>query len=43
MTDRSSLLDEVRRGMVPAHIYDDYEIFRPEKERSSVGPGLRGP
>jgi phenylpropionate dioxygenase-like ring-hydroxylating dioxygenase large terminal subunit len=31
MPDR--LLDEVRRGMIPAHIYNDPELFELEKER----------
>lgn len=33
MPDQSSVLEEVRRGMIPAHIYNDEEIFRLEKER----------
>ncbi|WP_300009804.1 aromatic ring-hydroxylating dioxygenase subunit alpha [Pseudonocardia sp.] len=38
MTDQSSgpdsgLLADVRQGMIPAHIYNDPEIFRLEKER----------
>jgi phenylpropionate dioxygenase-like ring-hydroxylating dioxygenase large terminal subunit len=33
MTDRSTVLDDVRRGMIPAHIYNDAEIFGLEKER----------
>jgi phthalate 3,4-dioxygenase subunit alpha len=33
MTHQSSVLDEVRRGMIPAHIYNDREIFELEKER----------
>lgn len=33
MTDQAHLLAEVRRGMIPAHIYNDEEIFRLERER----------
>ena len=33
MTDQSTVLADVRRGMIPAHIYNDDEIFRLEKER----------
>ncbi len=33
MTDVGLVLDDVRRGMIPAHIYNDEEIFRLEKER----------
>ena len=33
MTDQSAVLADVRRGMVPAHIYNDAEIFALEKER----------
>ncbi|MEU3271076.1 Rieske 2Fe-2S domain-containing protein [Saccharomonospora sp. NPDC006951] len=33
MTDQSRLLEEVRRGMIPAHIYNDEEVFQLEKER----------
>jgi phenylpropionate dioxygenase-like ring-hydroxylating dioxygenase large terminal subunit len=29
----STVLDEVRRGMIPAHIYNDQEIFKLETER----------
>lgn len=32
-TDQRPVLDEVRRGMIPAHIYHDEEIFRLERER----------
>jgi phenylpropionate dioxygenase-like ring-hydroxylating dioxygenase large terminal subunit len=28
-----TLLDDVRRGMIPAHIYNDEEIFRLERDR----------
>lgn len=33
MTDQSVVLAAVRRGMIPAHIYNDREIFDLEKER----------
>jgi phenylpropionate dioxygenase-like ring-hydroxylating dioxygenase large terminal subunit len=33
MTDQSAVLADVRRGMIPAHIYNDQEIFTLEKER----------
>lgn len=33
MTNLDALLDHVRHGMIPAHIYNDDEIFRLEKER----------
>jgi phthalate 3,4-dioxygenase alpha subunit len=33
MTDHSAILANVRRGMIPAHIYNDNEIFELEKER----------
>ncbi|MDR3660347.1 MAG: aromatic ring-hydroxylating dioxygenase subunit alpha [Mycobacterium sp.] len=33
MTQQLSVLDDVRRGMIPAHIYNDREIFELEKER----------
>jgi phenylpropionate dioxygenase-like ring-hydroxylating dioxygenase large terminal subunit len=33
MTDQARVLDDVRRGMIPAHIYNDSEIFELEKER----------
>ncbi|AUI53770.1 aromatic ring-hydroxylating dioxygenase subunit alpha [Arthrobacter crystallopoietes] len=33
MTDHSSVLQDVRQGMIPAHIYNDKEIFELEKER----------
>ncbi|MEU6646173.1 Rieske 2Fe-2S domain-containing protein [Saccharomonospora sp. NPDC046836] len=33
MSDLDLVLGEVRRGMIPAHIYNDEEIFRLEKER----------
>ncbi|MGY0063484.1 Rieske 2Fe-2S domain-containing protein [Streptomyces sp. LZ34] len=33
MTDQDRLLAEVRQGMIPAHIYNDEEIFRLERER----------
>jgi phenylpropionate dioxygenase-like ring-hydroxylating dioxygenase large terminal subunit len=33
MTDQSAVLDHVRRGMIPAHIYNDAEIFALEQER----------
>ncbi|PQM47311.1 Biphenyl dioxygenase subunit alpha [Mycobacterium talmoniae] len=33
MTDHSSVFADVRRGMIPAHIYNDAEIFALEKER----------
>ncbi|OBI44343.1 aromatic-ring-hydroxylating dioxygenase subunit alpha [Mycobacterium kyorinense] len=33
MTDYSHVFDNVRRGMVPAHIYNDDEIFALEKDR----------
>ncbi|WP_201359638.1 Rieske 2Fe-2S domain-containing protein, partial [Mycobacterium paraintracellulare] len=32
MTDQSVVLDEVRRGMIPAHIYNDREIYELEKQ-----------
>jgi phenylpropionate dioxygenase-like ring-hydroxylating dioxygenase large terminal subunit len=31
VTDQSGVLDDVRRGMIPAHIYNDREIFELEK------------
>jgi len=33
MTDQTTVLADVRRGMIPAHIYNDREIFELEKER----------
>ncbi|EHY91121.1 aromatic-ring-hydroxylating dioxygenase subunit alpha [Saccharomonospora azurea] len=33
MTDQDALLRDVRRGMIPAHIYNDEEVFDLEKER----------
>jgi len=33
MTEQTSVLNEVRRGMIPAHIYNDRELFALEKER----------
>lgn len=33
MTDLDTVLSDVRRGMIPAHIYNDEEIFRLERER----------
>src|SRR5262245_47313109 len=33
MTDQARLFAEVRRGMIQAHIYNDEEIFRLERER----------
>ncbi len=33
MTDHDLVLQDVRRGMIPAHIYNDEEIFRLERER----------
>ncbi|MCL2582439.1 MAG: aromatic ring-hydroxylating dioxygenase subunit alpha [Streptosporangiales bacterium] len=33
MTELDALLANVRRGMIPAHIYNDAEIFRLERER----------
>lgn len=33
MTRLDTLLSDVRRGMIPAHIYNDEEIFRLERER----------
>ena len=33
MSDQSRVLEDVRRGMIPAHIYNDEEIFRLERER----------
>ena len=33
MTDQASVLEAVRRGMIPAHIYNDREIFDLERER----------
>jgi phenylpropionate dioxygenase-like ring-hydroxylating dioxygenase large terminal subunit len=33
MTDHSGVIQDVRRGMIPAHIYNDKEIFELEKER----------
>jgi phenylpropionate dioxygenase-like ring-hydroxylating dioxygenase large terminal subunit len=33
MTDHRHVFDNVRRGMIPAHIYNDKEIFALEKER----------
>ncbi|MCV7384015.1 aromatic ring-hydroxylating dioxygenase subunit alpha [Mycolicibacter longobardus] len=33
MSDHRHVLDEVRRGMIPAHIYNDAEIFDLERER----------
>jgi len=31
--DQGPVLDDVRRGMIPAHIYNDSELFALEKER----------
>jgi phenylpropionate dioxygenase-like ring-hydroxylating dioxygenase large terminal subunit len=33
MTDLDTVLSDVRRGMIPVHIYHDEEIFRLERER----------
>ncbi|MCW2582877.1 MAG: phthalate 3,4-dioxygenase, alpha subunit [Klenkia sp.] len=33
MTDQTGVLADVRRGMIPAHIYNDREVFELEKER----------
>jgi phenylpropionate dioxygenase-like ring-hydroxylating dioxygenase large terminal subunit len=33
MADLEKVLADVRRGMIPAHIYNDEEIFRLERER----------
>jgi phenylpropionate dioxygenase-like ring-hydroxylating dioxygenase large terminal subunit len=33
MTDLGPVLADVRRGMIPAHIYNDEEIFRLERDR----------
>jgi phenylpropionate dioxygenase-like ring-hydroxylating dioxygenase large terminal subunit len=33
MADHNGVLEDVRRGMIPAHIYNDKEIFELEKER----------
>lgn len=33
MTDHDGVLQDVRQGMIPAHIYNDKEIFELEKER----------
>jgi len=33
MTDYAQVFDDVRRGMIPAHIYNDRELFDLEKER----------
>ena len=33
MTELEMVLADVRRGMIPAHIYNDEEIFRLERER----------
>ncbi|MEZ0353730.1 Rieske 2Fe-2S domain-containing protein [Mycobacterium sp. pR1184] len=33
MADQRRVLEDVRRGMIPAHIYNDAEIFELEKER----------
>jgi len=33
MTDHSGVIQDVRQGMIPAHIYNDKEIFELEKER----------
>ena len=33
MTDHSHVFDNVRRGMIPAHIYNDKELFELEKQR----------
>lgn len=33
MVDEDVVLEDVRRGMIPAHIYNDEEIFQLERER----------
>ena len=33
MAEHAAVFDAVRRGMIPAHIYNDAEIFSLEKER----------
>jgi phenylpropionate dioxygenase-like ring-hydroxylating dioxygenase large terminal subunit len=33
MSETHALLEDVRRGMIPAHVYNDAEIFALEKER----------
>ncbi|HEX4248727.1 MAG TPA: Rieske 2Fe-2S domain-containing protein, partial [Pseudonocardia sp.] len=33
MTDLGRLLADVRRGMIPAHVYNDDELFRLERDR----------
>jgi len=44
MSDMSGVLADVRRRMIPAHVYNDREIFELEKE-TGVLPFLdvRGP
>ena len=33
MSDQSAVLADVRRGMIPAHLYNDRELFELERER----------
>ncbi|MFJ3804364.1 Rieske 2Fe-2S domain-containing protein [Streptomyces sp. NPDC090088] len=33
MNDHTNVLDDVRRGMIPAHIYNDQDVFELEKKR----------
>ncbi len=33
MADHHDVLEDVRQGMIPAHIYNDKELFELEKER----------
>lgn len=33
MADHSKMLEDVRRGMIPAYVYNDDEVFELEKER----------
>ena len=33
MTDQSKVVADVRRGMIPAHLYNDAELFELERER----------
>ena len=39
MSDQSTVLADVRRGMIPAHIYNDARSSRWRRSGSSAGPG----
>ena len=38
MLDLASVVSQVRRGMIPAHVYADPEIFAAERDRLFAVP-----